>query len=149
MSLLESRPTRLDPQQVLELEKRKQLFDHCLELIEQPVFREQILSEIARALQSNECEIHVSLPVEQIQEPQFRELILSEISQALQFTRCENHASLPMVDKPSEPQTMFSYFDVIYPIHLIIENGQSYTLRLMFMKAGVAKIEYDLMILGC
>jgi hypothetical protein len=115
MSLFEPGPTHLDQQQLLDLEERKQLLVHCLEVVQQPQFREQILSEIARALASNQSEIHVSLPV---------------------------------VGQLSKTQAMFSYFDDSSPIDLIVENGQAYTLRLMFMKVDATTIECDLLIVN-
>jgi len=149
MSLFEICTAHFDQQQLIDLGKRKQLLDHCLKVVQQPEFREQILSKIREALESSQCEIEVELQVELIQQPEFRELIISEITQALQFVKCETHISLSEPDKLSEPQTMFSYLDNNPPIHLIIENGQAYTVQLMFMKVGATKIVCDLLIVNC
>ena len=149
MSLFEPGPTHLDPQQLLDLEERKQLLNHCLEVIQQPELRELILSEIARALASNQSEIHVSLPVELIQDHSTRDTLISEIDRTLASAVRENPVSPPVDGEPSElKKVMFSYFDDSFPIHLIIENGQSYTLRLMFMKVGATTIDCDLLIVN-
>ena len=116
MSLFESRPSRLTQLQLLGIEQRNQLLNQYLNLIQQPEYREAILSEISLALQSNQCEIHVSLPV---------------------------------ANQPSEATSQFCYFDCASPIHLTFENGQPYTLQLMFMRIHEATVDYDLMIVDC